>query len=84
MSHVGEKHWAGGMRLLLGTVSVGFPSGQCACSKHRRNELLTAYVVYDNVKAKDRLLFSMRKHFCKSWVKIPLMKRHSDIRLSEL
>ena len=73
------------MRLLLGTASVGFPSGQCACCKRRRNELLTAYVVYNTLKVKDRLPFSMRKHFLhKSWVQIPLMKRHSDIRLAEL
>lgn len=44
MSHVGEKHWADGMSLLLGIVSVGFPSGQCACCKHMRNELLTCGV----------------------------------------
>lgn len=44
MSHVGEKHRADGMSLLPGTVSVGFPSGQCAGGKHRRNELLTCGV----------------------------------------
>lgn len=44
MSHVGEKHWADGMSLLPGTASVGFPSGQHACCKHRRNELLTCGV----------------------------------------
>lgn len=86
MPHVGKKHWAGGMRLLLlGTASVGFPSGQCACCKPRRNELLAAYVVYNTLKVKDRLPLSMRKHFSrKSYVQIPLMKGHSDIRLAEL
>lgn len=85
MSHVGEKHWAGDMRLLLGTVSVGFPSAQCACCKHRRNELLTARMVYNALKFKGRLLFSMRKCFLhKPWAQIPLMKRHSDTGLAEL
>lgn len=78
-------HWAGGMRLLLGTASVGFPSGQCARCKHRRNELLTAHMVSNTLKIKDRLLFSVGKHFLhKDWVQIPLMKRHWAIRLTEL
>jgi len=56
MSCVGEKHWAGGMRLLLGTASVGLPSGQCACCRRRRNELLTANAMYNTLKVKDRRL----------------------------
>lgn len=50
---------ASGTRLLLGAASVGFPSGRHARCKCRRNELLTAHVVYNTQQVKDRLLLSM-------------------------